>query len=248
MGRHFLGQPRRRVPIVALVVVAGAAAVSWWQTPTTAPAPRRVAIRVDCADASKCTFVESVALDVWSEDRGPGLPLDVVVRDDVFPRLRAAKVDWQVLVPDIDADARAEADRLRRTTAQRPADWFGEYHDYTDITARLRELAAVDPRQVALQSIGASIDGRPLWALRIGAAGTGKTHMLINGTQHAREWLPTMATTCVADRLVRHYDDDKAIRDFVDTTELWVVPVVNPDGYQYTWAGDRYWRKNRRDR
>jgi murein tripeptide amidase MpaA len=72
--------------------------------------------------------------------------------------------------------------------------------------------------------------------------------MLINGTQHAREWLSTMATTCVADRLVRHYDDDKAIRDFVDTTELWVVPVVNPDGYQYTWAGDRYWRKNRRDR
>src|SRR5512138_2293267 len=55
-----------------------------------------------------------------------------------------------------------------------------------------------------------------------------------------------MVTTCVADRLVRDYDRDSEIRAFVDSTELWIVPVVNPDGYQYSWATDRYWRKNRR--
>jgi hypothetical protein len=55
-----------------------------------------------------------------------------------------------------------------------------------------------------------------------------------------------MVTTCVADRLVRDYDSDPAIRAFVDRTVLWVVPVVNPDGYQHSWASDRYWRKNRR--
>jgi murein tripeptide amidase MpaA len=72
--------------------------------------------------------------------------------------------------------------------------------------------------------------------------------MLIDGTQHAREWISSMVTTCVADRLVRDYDRDPAIRAFVDATDLWVVPVVNPDGYQYSWSTDRYWRKNRRDR
>jgi murein tripeptide amidase MpaA len=41
---------------------------------------------------------------------------------------------------------------------------------------------------------------------------------------------------------------DPAIRELVDHTTLWVVPVVNPDGYQYSWGTDRYWRKNRRDR
>ena len=70
--------------------------------------------------------------------------------------------------------------------------------------------------------------------------------MLINGTQHAREWIAAMVTTCVADRLVRDYDTDPAIRAFVDNTELWVVPVANPDGYQHSWGSDRYWRKNRR--
>jgi hypothetical protein len=72
--------------------------------------------------------------------------------------------------------------------------------------------------------------------------------MLIDGTQHAREWIAAMATTCVADRLVRDYDRDPQIRAFVDHTSLWVVPVVNPDGYQHTWADDRYWRKNRHGR
>ena len=38
------------------------------------------------------------------------------------------------------------------------------------------------------------------------------------------------------------------ITDLVDTTELWFVPVANPDGYDYTFTpGNRLWRKNLRD-
>ena len=206
--------------------------------------PKRVAIRVDCTDAGKCSFAESLASDVWSEERGPDLPLDLVVTDDVLPRLAAADVRWQVIVPDIDAVARAERARLKHAHAQ-SADWFAEYRDYRAISEHLRQLAELAPERVAIEGIGASLDGRPIWALRIGHGGK---KMMIDGTQHAREWISAMVTTCVADRLVRDYDRDPAIRDFVDHTELLVVPVVNPDGYQYSWSTDRYWRKNRRER
>ena len=131
-------------------------------------------------------------------------------------------------------------------TAARPGDWFAEYRDFEAIAARLRELSTLAPDRVALAAIGGSVEGRPLWALRIGRAQTGSPRMLITSTEHAREWLAAMATTCVADRLVRDYDRDPAVREFVDHTELWVVPIVNPDGYQYSWGTDRYWRKNRR--
>jgi len=70
--------------------------------------------------------------------------------------------------------------------------------------------------------------------------------VLINGTQHAREWIAAMTSMCVAERLVREADHDETVRAFVDASETWVVPVVNPDGYQYSWGQDRYWRKNRR--
>jgi carboxypeptidase T len=171
-----------------------------------------------------------------------------VVTTDGLDRLDVAGVPWQVLVPDIDAAARTELERLSDPAAAQPADWFGEFRDYRAISAHLENLAALAPDRVSLHGIGASIEGRALWALRIGGKAPDATPMLINGTQHAREWIAAMVTTCVADRLVRDYDHDPAIRDFVDHTELWVVPVVNPDGYQHSWSTNRYWRKNRRDR
>src|SRR5262245_46068180 len=134
-------------------------------------APTRVAIRVAPADAA---LAESIALDVWSEERGPNLPLDVVITDDQLARFPTA----QILVPDIDAVARDEHERLSRAEAQRPADWFAEYHDYKAIEDHLRALVALAPGRVELRGIGASIDSRPIWALRVGNGGT---RMLVNG-------------------------------------------------------------------
>jgi carboxypeptidase T len=230
---HYLGRGAIALAAIGLVVVIAL---------TRTTSHRRVAIRVRSGDAATA---EALALDVWSEDRGAGLPLDVVVTDDALDQLRARGVAFDVLVPDIDAAAAAEYARLHSPTAARPTDWFGDFRDYTAISARLHELAELAPDRAEVKVIGASIEGRPLWALRIGH---GPNKMLLNGTQHAREWIAAMTATCVADRLVRDYDRDPAIRALVDRSELWIVPVVNPDGYQFSWGTDRYWRKNRRDR
>jgi zinc carboxypeptidase len=211
-----------------------------------ATAPVRVAIRVACDDPAACAIAESLALDVWSEQGGPGLPLDVVVASGRLGELTARGVSWQVLVPDIDAVAAAEAARLR-SPAARTADWSAEYHDYRAIAAHLEELAGRAPERAALAAIGSSLEGRPLWALRIGGDRDAPA-MLVNATEHAREWIAAAVATCVADRLIDDYDRDPEIRAFVDHTQLWIVPVANPDGYQYTWSTDRYWRKNLRDR
>ena len=197
--------------------------------------PRRVAVRVHCTD---CTRTLALALDVWSES-SDSTPLDVVVSSHDLDELDAP---YDVIVDDIDAAADAERDRL---AIHKPGDWFAEYHDYEAINAKLRELALAAPDRARADVIGATYEGRPMWALHVGR---GPTPILIDGTQHAREWIAAMVTTCVADRLVRDYASDPAIRAFVDSTSLWVVPVVNPDGYQYSWSTDRYWRKNLRDR
>lgn len=229
----WLVRPRLARWLVAPALVLAAVALA----PRHPRTPRRVAIRASCDD---CARVKQLALDVWSEDEGPGLPLDVVVSEDDLGRLGAP---YQVLVPDIDAEARAEAARLRAAAAHDAGDFFADYKDYRAIVGHVHELAARAPDRVSAHGIGSTLDGRTIWALRIGHGGT---PMMIDGTQHAREWISAMATTCVADRLVRDYDTDPAIKDFVDHTELWVVPVANPDGYQHSWGSDRYWRKNRR--
>lgn len=244
---HYLGQrPQRRLTVTVLAVLGIGAVLAAVLVRGPDVAQKRVAIRVDCTDERACKLAESLAVDVWTERRGPGMPLDVVVRSEGLRKLGAAHVAWQVLVPDIDAVARAEAARLRRAEAMQPADWFAEYKDYRAISERLRELALHAPDRASLHGIGSSLDGRTIWALRIGKQSG--TPMLINGTLHAREWIAAMVSTCVADRLVREYDTNPEIRAFVDRTDLWIVPVANPDGYQYSWSTDRYWRKNRRER
>jgi murein tripeptide amidase MpaA len=230
---------------IAVAVAALAVGALGWLATRGAPPHRRVAIRVGCEQAGACELAERLALDVWSEDRGPGLPLDVVVDEAALDDLRAAGMRWDVIDPDIDAAARAEAQRLEHASAADSGDWFSEYRDYRAIDGHFRELAALAPGRAELAVVGNSLDQRPIVALHIGHGGT---PMLIDATQHAREWIAAMTATCVADRLVREYDRDPAIRDFVDHTSLWIVPVVNPDGYQYSWSSNRYWRKNRRER
>ncbi len=68
--------------------------------------------------------------------------------------------------------------------------------------------------------------------------------------QHAREWLAGEVNI----RLLRWYiagwdANDPEIRELLRKTELWFIPVANPDGYQYTFESPetRLWRKNLRD-
>jgi murein tripeptide amidase MpaA len=51
----------------------------------------------------------------------------------------------------------------------------------------------------------------------------------------------------VAKHLAENYATDPHIRDLVDQAEVWIVPLLNPDGLEYTIHFYRYWRKNMRD-
>ena len=151
---------RSTAPWVALAILTCVALVCRVES----RAPKRVAIRVECNAA--CSFVESLAVDVWSEHRGPGLPLDVVVRDDTLAQLAAVGVTWQVLVPDIDAAAREEAMRLRNAAVAQPGDWFAEYRDYRAITTHLQRAR----RARAGAGIGAAARQLARWPHDLGVA------------------------------------------------------------------------------
>jgi hypothetical protein len=126
------------------------------------------------------------------------------------------------------------------------ADTFRVYQSFdkpgTGVRATLAAWAAADAG-IQVDSIGASVEGRPILAVKVGPPGDDprRPNVLFVAAHHAREWISTV----MAMRLIRWLADSlaPALRD---ASDVWVIPVENPDGYQYTFTGDRYWRKNRR--
>src|SRR5205814_3666495 len=100
-------------------------------------------------------------------------------------------------------------------------------------------------------TVGISTQGRTIYGMRISGPGApgSKPAMIFDGCQHAREWIAVMVPMYIADALVRNYDTNPTIKSLVDHLEIFIVPIVNVDGYEFTYAvgGNRLWRKNRRD-
>jgi carboxypeptidase T len=71
--------------------------------------------------------------------------------------------------------------------------------------------------------------------------------LLFVGGQHAREWIAVEVPFLLIKYLVENYGKDKKITDLVDNSEIWIIPLDNPDGYEFTRNDDRLWRKNRRN-
>lgn len=121
------------------------------------------------------------------------------------------------------------------------------------IRDQLVQTAANNPQVAKLVKIGTTIQGRDILAIKLtqganGIADGSRPAVLYSATQHAREWIATE----VDRRLMNWYVDrwranDPAVRSLLQTTELWFVPVANPDGYQFTFDSERLWRKNLRD-
>lgn len=81
---------------------------------------------------------------------------------------------------------------------------------------------------VSYEVIGQSVQGRDIYALKVGS---GETHVLITAGVHARENANTpMIMQGLFDFLGGAGD---AQRDLLSKVTLVVVPLVNPDGYQY---------------
>ncbi|MBS2038256.1 hypothetical protein JST97_24945 [bacterium] len=121
------------------------------------------------------------------------------------------------------------------------------YTSYEQMAIRLDQLARKYPELAQRVSLGKSVEGREIWALRIGKQPEGKAPgVVITGCHHAREWMTVEVPLELASKMLDGYSRDKDMKSRVESLETWIVPMVNPDGYEYSRTEDSWWRKNRR--
>jgi len=130
---------------------------------------------------------------------------------------------------------------------------YDVYHSFdepiTGIRAQLRSINATYSHIAQLKTVGHSIQKRPMLVMRLTneKIKEDKPQVLFVGTHHAREWVATEVSMRLIKYLTANYGTDARVTDLLDSVEVWVMPVGNPDGYQYTFTNERLWRKNLRD-
>ena len=176
-------------------------------------------------------------------------PHTVVISRAALDRLRAAGVELTVQPVDVAAlfaepplRFAAAIDRGRLGIF---GGWFGQVADQSAIDAYLDELARASNGRASVLTVGTTIEGRAIRALRVRAdhLGPARASILVTGTQHAREWASTMVTMGICDVLVRQASDPM-VRAITGTVDVYVIPVVNVDGYVASHRGWRMQRKN----
>lgn len=125
------------------------------------------------------------------------------------------------------------------------------YHSFdepnTGIKAQLLKIQAKHRLIARLKKIGHTIQNRPILAMRLGTRRPKKPQVLFLATHHAREWVAAEMAMRLIRYLVNNYGKDNTVSNLLNSVEIWVIPVANPDGYEYTFTTERLWRKNLRD-
>ena len=95
----------------------------------------------------------------------------------------------------------------------------------------------------------ATFEGRHIVAMKISDhvdQDEDEPTFLLVGAHHSREVVTPVIALYAIEQFTQQYGLDPTITKLVDEYEIWIAPVWNPDGYEYVFTTDNYWRKNRR--
>ncbi|GME69384.1 unnamed protein product [[Candida] boidinii] len=131
--------------------------------------------------------------------------------------------------------------------------FFRQYRDLNTIYNWFDLLLLTYPNLLEVEWIGQTFEGRDIKALRL----TSHKHVedpinsktvVITAGIHAREWISVSTACYILYRLLQDYEAGKKKANlFLQNMDFLFLPVMNPDGYDYSFKNERLWRKNRQE-
>ncbi|XP_017775265.1 PREDICTED: carboxypeptidase B-like [Nicrophorus vespilloides] len=190
-------------------------------------------------------------IDFWNELHAVGQSVDVMVSPNLqqlfLNNLRNHNIAFYEIISDVERLFQNE--RMNQRSAPKAAEGrinFVEFHRYGVIESYLKKIAEEYPEITRLRTPANTTEGRPIYMLRITTGGSqGGQHtkpaILIDGGIHAREWISPATVLYIIQELVENPEN----RHMIENVDWMIIPVLNPDGYEYTHTNSRLWRKNR---
>ncbi len=131
---------------------------------------------------------------------------------------------------------------------------MGGFHTYDETGLALDSLHNQYPQITSSKiTIGFSLEGKPIWGMKISDnpdINENEPEVLYTALIHAREPITIEVLLYFIQYLCANYGSDSLATYLVNNREMWFVPIINPDGYEFNRqiapGGGGMWRKNRR--
>jgi murein tripeptide amidase MpaA len=162
---------------------------------------------------------------------------------DIFSR---AGIEQSIFIEDVqDIIDEGHHDNLKASASD---DFFSAYRKTADVMTWISGLKTQFPDLITTSEIGKTVQGQSIVAVHLQSkkGPAAKPRIVYNSCQHAREWITVTTVNYILNWLVTGYGKNDTVTGFVDGIDWTFIPIVNVDGYDYTWNGNRLWRKNRK--
>lgn len=124
-----------------------------------------------------------------------------------------------------------------------------DYPSLSELQDFIDSLSSTYSSICSVDTIGITYEDRPIQVVKVSDnVGTDESEpeLLFLGLTHGNEWPSLVVCQFLLDTLTAGYQNDSTITDIVDGREIYVIPCMNPDGYNYSHTNTNNWRKNRR--
>ncbi|PLX01415.1 MAG: hypothetical protein C0595_14865 [Marinilabiliales bacterium] len=180
--------------------------------------------------------------------------------------LDKADINYEILIPDVSSfysKRSAEGNyQIKRDVNDEwpvPQNWeygsMGGFYTLDEIMSELDDMADMYPNLITTRATVSpdtlTHEGRYLYWLKISDnpnTDEDEPELLYTGVHHAREPIGAQQMIFYMWHLLENYDSDSHIQTLVDNTEMYFIPIVNPDGYEQNYFthpnGGGMWRKN----
>jgi len=188
--------------------------------------------------------------DVWSYEGNLVIGENHIMMKNTTASELQGLFTFKVMIPDVGNLIHQVDEDHKNQMEGKVEGFFDNYRRYQDIVTEIKTLASRFPNlSKFVPSIGKSVEGRDIPAIHLCSAGFENQtaqRIFFMGGQHAREWIGPATVMYLISQFLELYGSDPVVTHLLDNVEFVIIPLSNPDGYEYAHTNERLWRKNRR--
>ncbi|XP_028288238.1 carboxypeptidase B [Parambassis ranga] len=195
-------------------------------------------------------LAKNIKVDMWAPDDAMLVTIDIDVDihvpgmylSMVYTILQQSDMEHEILIEDVQEAINAQTD----SGASPRAHSYTKYNTWNDIQSWIASISSSNPSLISKQVIGNTYEGRPMIVLKLGKkTSSTKPAIFMDCGIHAREWISPAFCQWFVKEALSTYGSDSQMTSLLNQMDVFVLPVFNVDGYDFTHKSNRMWRKTR---